>query len=97
MWFAVASSGEPAQRANKPDVCDRVADLRPAGRLKVWQQVELAAVIGAMVWATERDDALGVVAATQRARLKVCRIDGTHAGHQTAKAGHVARGAAEAS
>jgi hypothetical protein len=41
----------------------------------VGHEVELAAVVGAVMLSAERGDAVGLVAAPQRAGDQVCRID----------------------
>ena len=48
-----------------------------AARLEVRQQVELAAVVAAVVQAAKRHDAVRCVAAAERARHRVRRIDST--------------------
>jgi hypothetical protein len=58
-----------------------VGKLRPKARLEVRQQVELAAVVGAVAWPAERHHAVGVVAA-ERARHQVGR------GNSSRAAGH---------
>jgi hypothetical protein len=43
--------------------------------LELWEQVELAAVVAAVVRPAHRDAEVGVVAAAERARHEVRRID----------------------
>jgi hypothetical protein len=56
-------------------VPDRVRKLRPPRRLEVGQQVELAAIVGPMVQATQRDAARRVSALAKGARDQVRRVD----------------------
>jgi hypothetical protein len=63
-----------------------VHELRPVERFEVQQQVELAAVVAPMVYPTERHDAVGVVAAAQRARYQVGRVDRTATADEAAQA-----------
>ena len=70
-----APSGETAQRADEPEVQDGMRELDAEHGFEVGQEVQLAAVVGAVMLSAERGDAVGVVAAAQRAGDQVCRID----------------------
>jgi hypothetical protein len=52
-----------------------VSKLHPKARLDIWQQVELAAVVATVARAAERHHAVGVIAAPERARHQVGRVD----------------------
>jgi hypothetical protein len=41
---------DPPQRPGQSDVADGVRELRPPRRLQIGQQVELAAVVGPVMW-----------------------------------------------
>jgi hypothetical protein len=56
-------------------VAEPVLKLCAEARLEMRQQVELPAVVAPMVHPAERHDAVGVVAAAQRARHQVGRDD----------------------
>jgi hypothetical protein len=49
--------------------------LAPEARLERRKQIELATVVETVVRTAERHDAVGVVAASQRTRHHVCRVD----------------------
>ncbi len=51
------SPPDPPQRSDQPHVADRVRELRPPRRLQVREQIELAAVVGAMAATAERSHA----------------------------------------
>jgi hypothetical protein len=68
---------------------ERVGKLGPAGRLEVRQQVKLAAVIRAVAASAERHHAIGLVAAAERARHQVRRVDRPAAAHKAPLAGHL--------
>jgi recombinase len=53
------------------------------------QQIELAAIVGAVALATERHDAIGLVAAAERARHQMRRVDGAAQADEAARAGHL--------
>jgi len=57
-----ALPADPSQRADQPDVPDRVRELRPPDGLQVWQQIDLAAVVGPMASATQGSDAEAISA-----------------------------------
>jgi hypothetical protein len=66
---------DSSQQPERPEVTEPVLKLRPEARLEKGQQVELAPVVGPVVAAAERHYAVGVVAAAQRARHQVGRVD----------------------
>jgi hypothetical protein len=64
-----------------------VLQLRTEARLEVGQQVELPAVVAAVVDAAKGHDTVGLVAATERARHQVGRVDRTLAAYEAGLAG----------
>jgi hypothetical protein len=70
-----APSGEAAHRADEPEVQDSMRELGAEHGFEMGQEVQLAAVVGAVMLSAERDDAVGLVAAAQRAGNQVRRID----------------------
>ena len=70
--------------------------LAPEARLERREQVELAAVIHTVMTTTQRHDAVGVVAAAQRARHQVGRVDRPGAAYQGTHAPTLSRWAREA-
>jgi hypothetical protein len=56
--------------------------LCATARLEVGQQIELAAVVAAVMDAAERHDAVRLVAAAERARHQVGRVDRPLSTHQ---------------
>ena len=69
-------------------MAERVRELGSPPRLEVGQQVEPAGVVGAVAEAAERNDAVRVLAATQRTGHQMCWVDPSlSAAHETRKAG----------
>jgi hypothetical protein len=56
-------------------VPDGVRGLAPEARLEIPHEVQSPAVVGAMVQPAQRDDAVGVIAAAERPRDDVRRVD----------------------
>ena len=48
---------DPAQQTEQPEVAEPVPKLQAKARLEVWQQVEVAAIVAAVMDAAERHDA----------------------------------------
>ena len=71
----VAALGQPPVGADQPEVQDRMRDLGAPARLEVRQQLDLPGVVGPLVQLTERDGAVRVVAAAERAWREVSRGD----------------------
>ena len=65
------ASAEASDRASEPEVQHGVRDLRSPARLEERQQLEPSGVIRAVVQPAQRHDAVGVIAATERARDEV--------------------------
>jgi hypothetical protein len=59
-----------------------VSELRSVAGLEVRQQVELAAVVATVAWSAERHHTIGVVAAAERARQEVGRVDRPAGAHE---------------
>jgi hypothetical protein len=64
-----------------------VRQLGSVARLEVREQVEFAAIVGAVAAAIQRNDALRSVAAAERARHQVRRVDGPPAADEAMLAG----------
>ena len=64
-----------------------VRQLAAVARLEVWEQVELAAVVGAVAAAVQRNDAVRLVAAAERARHQVGGIDRPRAADEALPSG----------
>ena len=65
----------PPQRPDQPDVPHGMRELRPAPRLEVWQQIQVAAVVGPVSPPAGRHHTEGVAAPAERARDEVRRVD----------------------
>jgi hypothetical protein len=52
-----------------------MCELGATARLELGEQVELSAVVQPVVRPAQRDAAVGVVAAAERARHEMCRVD----------------------
>jgi hypothetical protein len=71
-----ARSAYAPQQPEQPEVQEPVRKLGAVARLEVRQQVELAAVVCPVTAAIERNDAVRLVAAAERARNQVGRVNG---------------------
>src|SRR5215207_3697755 len=65
---------------------EREGELRSEAWLEVWQQVQLAAVVAAVASPAERHDTFSLVAAAERARHQVHRVDRPPAADETSLA-----------
>ena len=71
----VPAPAYPPQRPDQPDVPHGMRELRPAPRLEVWQQIQVAAVVGPVSPPAGRHHTEGVAAPAERARDEVRRVD----------------------
>jgi hypothetical protein len=65
---AVPARGDAPQQPDQAEVPERVREFGPVARLEVRQQVELAAIVGAVAHSSERHDAVRLIAAAERQR-----------------------------
>ena len=80
---------DPAQQTEQAEVAQPVLQLRTSARLEIGQQVVLATVVAPVVLAAERHNAVGVVAAAERARHHVGRVHRPLATHQACQVGNL--------